>query len=93
MAGGGSRCGKNGQKPGWLWFDWTDGAVMIRRQAEDGNRYWYRTIVYLWPFWCFNCGAFTLGCSEHWFCSLCRRCEAYYAAEAAADRGEEGLDG
>lgn len=58
----------------WFWWDNTDGSLLVRSRRSDGRAY-FRRLFALWPFWCFGCGRFSAGCSEHWFCGYCRVCE------------------
>ena len=37
--------------------------------------------------WCWGCGRFSFGCSRHWFCGCCRRCEAIMRAWREEDVG------
>ena len=58
-----------------FWWDWFDGSISIREVVTDTHAE-YRQIFALWPWRCYACNGWTLGCGKHWGCGYCKACKA-----------------
>lgn len=54
-----------------FWWDWTDWSLSIRQRGTT-NFY-----IQLFALKCGECGHWSFGCRDHWFCGSCQECADY----------------